>query len=114
MGRRSADVLLDTLALHGVDQFFCVPGESYLGFLDALYDDPKIKGVTCRHEGGAAYMALADSNITGKPGVLFASRGPGATNASVAIHAADIGAIPMVCFFGQVSRKQINKFPSQY
>jgi len=114
MARRSADVLLDTLALHGVDQFFCVPGESYLGFLDALYDDPKIKGVTCRHEGGAAYMALADSNITGKPGVLFASRGPGATNASVAIHAADIGAIPMVCFFGQVSRKQINKFPSQY
>ena len=57
MGRRSADVLLDTLALHGVDQFFCVPGESYLGFLDALYDDPKIKGITCRHEGGAAHGA---------------------------------------------------------
>ena len=53
-------------------------------------------------------MALADSNITGKPGVLFASRGPGATNASVAIHAADIGAIPMVCFFGQVSRKPVS------
>jgi acetolactate synthase-1/2/3 large subunit len=113
MARRSADVFLDTLALHGVDQFFCVPGESYLGFLDALYDDPKIRAVTCRHEGGAAYMALADSTITGKPGVVFASRGPGATNASVAIHAADIGATPLVCFFGQVSRKQYNKFPSQ-
>lgn len=113
MARRCANVFLDTLALHGVDQFFCVPGESYLGFLDALYDDPKIRSVTCRHEGGAAYMALADSKITGRPGVVFASRGPGSTNASVAVHAADIGATPLVCFFGQVSRKQIHRFPSQ-
>ncbi|HAT34359.1 MAG TPA: hypothetical protein DCS82_01470 [Rhodospirillaceae bacterium] len=113
MAKRASHVLVETLALHDVDRFFCVPGESYLGFMDALYDDPKIHGVTCRHEGGAAWMALADSKLTGRPGVVFASRGPGATHASVALFSAARGAMPLVAMFGQVDRHLIEKGAGQ-
>jgi acetolactate synthase-1/2/3 large subunit len=102
--QRAADVLIDTLVLHGVDRIFCVPGESYLSVLDGLADRGEIGVVTCRHEGGAGFMALADARLTGRPGVVFVSRGPGAMNASIAVHSAQQDAVPLVVFVGQVER----------
>ena len=65
----------------GVDHAFCVPGESFLGLLDALYDAPSIRVIATRHEGGAAFMAVAEGRLTGRPGVAMVTRGPGAANA---------------------------------
>jgi acetolactate synthase-1/2/3 large subunit len=87
--------------LHGVDRVFSVPGESFLAALDGLYDHD-IQNVVCRQEGGAAMMAEADAKLTGRPGVLFVTRGPGATNASSGLHVAMHDATPMVVFVGQV------------
>jgi len=109
MANSAAKVLVDTLVAHGIDRAFCVPGESYLAVMDALYDDPVIDLVTCRHEGGAAWMALADAKLTGRAGVVLASRGPGATNASIAAHSAEQGSFPLVLLLGQVSRSKIGK-----
>jgi acetolactate synthase-1/2/3 large subunit len=109
MPNTAAKVLVDTLVAHGIDRAFCVPGESYLSVMDTLHDDPAIDLVTCRHEGGAAWMALADAKLTGRAGVVFASRGPGATNASIAAHSAEQGAFPLVLMLGQVSRPRIGK-----
>ncbi len=72
----AAEALLATLARHRVDRIFCVPGESYLAVLDALHDRPDIEMITCRHESGAGFMAVADAKITGRPGIAFVSRGP--------------------------------------
>ena len=94
-------ILADRLALHGVDRVFSVPGESFLAALDGLYDHD-IQNVVCRQEGGAAMMAEADAKLTGRPGVLFVTRGPGATNASSGLHVAMHDATPMVVFVGQV------------
>lgn len=113
MPATAARILIDTLRLHGVDRFFCVPGESYLAVMNELVDHPVIDVVTCRHEGGAAFMALADAKCTGRPGVVFASRGPGATNASVAIHSASQGAVPMVVFLGQVGTRVLGRGHTQ-
>ena len=113
MPQTAAKILVDTLRLHGIDRAFCVPGESYLAVMDALVDDPAIDIVSCRHEGGAAFMALADAKCTGRPGVVLASRGPGATNASVAIHAAHQGAVPLVVLLGQVGTKRIGMTHTQ-
>ena len=82
---RAADLMAKSLEKQGVERMFCVPGESYLALLDALHDT-EIEVVACRHEGGAGFMAVADAKLTKKPGVLAISRGPGATNASIAIH----------------------------
>jgi acetolactate synthase-1/2/3 large subunit len=113
MNKTAAKVLVDTLALHGVDRAFCVPGESYLAVMDSLYDDPVFELVTCRHEAGAAFMALADAKMTGRAGIVFASRGPGATNASIAAHSAEQGSFPLVLLFGQVTRQIIGKRAGQ-
>ena len=113
MTRTAAKVLVDTLAAHGVDRAFCVPGESYLAVMDALHGDPVLHLVTCRHEGGAAWMALADAKMTGRAGVALASRGPGATNASIAAHSAEQGSFPLVLLLGQVSRAKIGKGATQ-
>ena len=87
--RSGAQILVDQLRIHGVDTIFCVPGESYLATLDALYDARNdIKLVICRQEGGAAYMADAYGKLRGQPGICFVTRGPGATNASLGIHTA--------------------------
>lgn len=102
--RRAADVLVESLRAHGVDRLFCVPGESYLALLDALHDAPDIHLVAARHEGGAGFMALADAKITGRAGVCAVSRGPGATNASIAVHMAEQDAVPLVLLIGQVAR----------
>ena len=103
--RTAAQLLVAELAAHGVDRVFCVPGESYLAGLDALYDERGIETVTCRHESGAGFMAVADAKLTGRPGVAMVSRGPGATNASIAVHTAQQDAAPMVLFVGQIERK---------
>jgi acetolactate synthase-1/2/3 large subunit len=104
--RRAADLFVDCLRAHGVDRIFCVPGESYLDVLDALADATDIDTVVCRHEGGAGFMAAADAKITGRPGVVAVSRGPGATNVSIAIHLAQQDAVPLVVLIGQVARHE--------
>ena len=107
VGRTGGQVLVDQLLIHGVDHIFGVPGESYLAALDALRDARNaIKFVICRQEGGAAYMADAYGKLTGKPGVCFVTRGPGATNASVGVHTAFQDSTPMVILVGQVAREQ--------
>ncbi len=101
--RTAAQVLVDQLRLHGVRHLFCVPGESFLAVLDALYDSD-LDVTVCRQEGGAAMMAEAVGKATGRPGVAFVTRGPGATNASPAIHIARQDSTPLVVFVGQVAR----------
>jgi acetolactate synthase-1/2/3 large subunit len=101
--RTAAQALVDQLVIHGVEHIFCVPGESFLGVLDALIDSP-ITVTVCRQEGGAAMMAEAVGKATGKPGVCFVTRGPGATNASAGIHIAHQDSTPMIMFVGQVER----------
>lgn len=103
-GQRAADLMVDCLAAQGADRVFCVPGESYLALLDALQDSQKVELITCRHEGGAGFMAITDAKITGQPGVAIVSRGPGATNASIAVHMAEQDAVPLVLLIGQVDR----------
>jgi len=96
--------LIDNLVAQGCDRIFCVPGESYLAALDALHDTPEIDLVVCRQEGGVAYMAEADGKLTGRPGVAFVTRGPGATNASIGIHVAMQDSTPMILLIGDVAR----------
>ncbi|WP_137391261.1 thiamine pyrophosphate-dependent enzyme [Rhodoligotrophos defluvii] len=103
---RAADVIVEALRQHGVERVFCVPGESYLSLLDALVDAPEIATIPCRHESGAGFMAVAEAKLTGKPGVFMVSRGPGATNGSIALHVAEQDAVPVICFIGQVSREE--------
>ncbi len=109
MPRRAADLIVDCLAAHGVDRVFCVPGESYLAVLDALHDSNAIETVICRHESGAGFMAVGDAKLTARPGIAFVSRGPGATNASIAVHVAEQDAVPLVLFVGQVPRPEIGR-----
>jgi acetolactate synthase I/II/III large subunit len=101
--RTGGQILVDQLNLHGVDHIFCVPGESYLAALDALHD-AKINVTICRQEGGAAMMAEAYGKLTGRPGICFVTRGPGATNASPGIHIAKQDSTPMILFVGQIER----------
>src|SRR6478672_7314627 len=101
--RTAAEVLIDQLRIHGVRHVFCVPGESYLAALDAFHDSD-IAVTVCRQEGGAAMMAEAVGKATGRPGVCFVTRGPGATNASPGIHIAQQDSTPLIMFAGQVSR----------
>jgi acetolactate synthase-1/2/3 large subunit len=102
--RPGGRILVDALRIHGVDRLFCVPGESYLDVLDALYDTPQIAVVVAKHEGAAANMAEADGKLTARPGICFVTRGPGATHASVGVHTAYQDSTPMILFVGQVQR----------
>lgn len=101
--RTGGQLLVDQLGAHGTRTVYGVPGESYLAALDALHDSP-VRMVVCRHEGGAAYMAEAHGKLTGRPGICFTTRGPGATNALVALHTADQDATPLILFIGLVPR----------
>ncbi len=101
--RTAAQVLVDQLVINGIEHVFCVPGESFLPVLDALHDSP-ITVTVCRQEGGAAMMADAVGKATGKPGICFVTRGPGATNASPGIHIAQQDSTPVIMFVGQVDR----------
>ncbi|MCT7664486.1 thiamine pyrophosphate-binding protein [Shinella kummerowiae] len=108
--RSGGQVLVDALRVHGVERVFGVPGESYLAALDAFHDaEEAIEFVICRQEGGAAYMAEAYGKLTGKPGICFVTRGPGATNASVGVHTAFQDSTPMILFIGQVARDQMER-----
>ncbi|WP_353946149.1 thiamine pyrophosphate-dependent enzyme [Streptomyces sp. HUAS MG91] len=110
--RTGGQVLIDQLAAHGTDTAYGVPGESYLAALDALHDAP-VRMVVCRHEGGAAYMAEAHGKLTGRPGICFTTRGPGATNALVALHTAHQDATPLILFIGLVPRGHTDRHSFQ-
>jgi acetolactate synthase-1/2/3 large subunit len=99
-------LLIESLRAHGVKKVFCVPGESYLDALDALHDADDIRTITCRQEGGAAFMAEAYAKLTGHPGICFVTRGPGACNASIGVHTAMQDSTPMILLVGQVARDQ--------
>ncbi len=103
--RTGGELVVKMLEENGVDRLFCVPGESYLAVLDALYDS-SIAVTICRQEGGAAMMAEADGKLTGRPGVCFVTRGPGATNAASGVHVARQDSTPMILFVGQIARGQ--------
>jgi acetolactate synthase-1/2/3 large subunit len=108
--RHGGKILADALAAHGVRAAFGVPGESYLPVLDGLYDHrEQLKFIICRQEGGAAYMAEAWGKLTGEPGVLFVTRGPGATNGSVGVHTAFQDSSPMVVFVGQIGNEMADR-----
>ena len=104
MTRTGGRILVDQLVIQGCDRIFTVPGESFLAVLDALHDTPAIELVTCRQEGGVAFMACADGTLTHRPGVAFVTRGPGATNASIGVHVAMQDSQPMILFIGDVDR----------
>ncbi len=108
--RTGGQLLVDALKVHGVELAFGVPGESYLEALDALYDArDRIRYVICRQDGGAAYMAEAYGKLTGRPGICFVTRGPGATNASIGVHAAHQDSTPMIIFIGQVGNDFVER-----
>lgn len=106
--RNAAQVLVDQLLAQGVDHVFCIPGESYLPVLDALVESG-IQVTVCRHEGGAAMMAEAYGKATGRPGICFVTRGPGATNAAAGVHVASQDSTPMILFVGQVERRFLGR-----
>jgi len=101
--RHGGQILVEALRLNGVTRVFSVPGESFLAALDGLHDSG-IANIVCRHEGGAAMMAEAAGKLTGRPGVAFVTRGPGATNASAGVHVARQDSTPMILFVGQIAR----------
>jgi acetolactate synthase-1/2/3 large subunit len=102
--RTAGEVLIDQLVIHGVRHVFCVPGESYIAALDA-FCDRDIAITVCRHESGAAIMAEACGKATGRPGVCFVTRGPGATNAAAGLHIARQDSTPLILFVGQIARE---------
>lgn len=101
--RHGGRILADQLRIQGVERVFSVPGESFLAALDGLHGSG-IANIVCRQEGGAAMMAEATAKLTGRPGVLFVTRGPGATNASAGLHVAMQDSTPLVAFVGQIAR----------
>jgi acetolactate synthase-1/2/3 large subunit len=108
LARSGAQILVDSLKIHGVDTAFGVPGESYLAVLDSMVDSG-IKFVICRQEGGAANMADAYGKLTGQPGICMVTRGPGATNASLGIHTSHQDSTPVILFIGQVGNDVVER-----
>src|SRR5919107_1362231 len=101
--RTGGQVVISQLRVNGIDAAFCVPGESFLAVLDALYDGPT-RLISFRHEASAANAAVAYGKLTGRPGVCLVTRGPGATQASVGVHTAAQDSAPMLLLVGQVGR----------
>ncbi|ESQ86650.1 thiamine pyrophosphate protein [Asticcacaulis sp. AC460] len=106
--RTGGQILVDQLKIQGVERLTCVPGESYLAALDAMYGNG-MDVLICRHEGGAAIMAEAYGKLTGKPGICFVTRGPGAMNAAHGVHIAQHDSTPMILFIGQVERAMLGR-----
>ncbi|NYT23747.1 thiamine pyrophosphate-binding protein [Alcaligenaceae bacterium] len=100
--RNGGQILVEALRRNAVDTVYSVPGESFLPVLDALYDVPEIRCIVTRHEGAASNMADAYGKLTGRPGIAFVTRGPGATHASNGVHTARQDSTPMILFVGQV------------
>jgi thiamine pyrophosphate-dependent acetolactate synthase large subunit-like protein len=113
MTQTVARLLAESLEAHDVDQVFCVPGESYVGLTSALIEKNSIRVVVCRHEGGAGYMAVADGRLRDRAGVAMVSRGPGLSNAMVALHSAYHDATPVVMLVGQVERRDFGRLALQ-
>jgi acetolactate synthase I/II/III large subunit len=113
MTQTVARLLAASLEAHDVDQVFCVPGESYVGLTSALIEKNSIRVVVCRHEGGAGYMAVADGRLRDRAGVAMVSRGPGLSNAMVALHSAYHDATPLVMLVGQVERRDFGRLSLQ-
>jgi acetolactate synthase-1/2/3 large subunit len=107
--RTGGHILIQQLAIHGAEFVFGVPGESYLEALDGFYDLKAPRFIICRQEGGAAMMADAYGKLTGRPGIAFATRGPGATNASSGVHVAFQDSTPMILLIGQVGRDMLDR-----
>ena len=93
--RSGGQILVDQLVAQGVERVYCIPGESYLAALDAMHD-AAIAVTVCRQEAGAAMMALTEGRLTGRPGICFVTRGPGATNAAHGVHIAEHDSAPMI------------------
>ena len=108
ISRSGGQIVVDALQVHGVDMIFGVPGESYLPVLDALHDST-IRFIINRQEGGAAFMAEAYGKLTGRPGICFVTRGPGATNAAIGVHTAFQDSTPMILFIGQVGNNFVER-----
>ncbi len=106
--RSGGRILVDQLVAQGVKRVYCVPGESYLAALDAMHD-AAIEVTACRQEAGAAMMALTEGRLTGRPGICFVTRGPGATNAAHGVHIAEHDSAPMILFVGQVERAMLGR-----
>lgn len=103
--RTGGEILADGLIAQGADTVFGVPGESFLAVLDAIHErSDNLRFITCRQEGGAAFMADASGKLTGRPGVCLVTRGSGACNASIGVHTAWRDSTPMVLLIGQVGR----------
>src|SRR3954469_22771775 len=113
MPQTVARLLAESLEAHDVDQIYCVPGESYIGLTSALLEGNSVRVIVCRHEGGAGYMAVADGRLRKRAGVAMVSRGPGLSNAMVALHCAYHDATPMVILVGQVERKDFGRLALQ-
>lgn len=108
--RSGGEILVDALRVHGVDTVFCLPGESFLAAIDALAGaSNKIRTVVARHEAGASHMAEAYGKLTGRPGICFVTRGPGASHASIGVHTASQDSTPMILFVGQVGRGMLGR-----
>ncbi len=101
--RTGGRLIVEALEANGVERIYSVPGESYLAVLDALHDSA-IRNIVCRQEGGAAMMADCEGRLTGRPGICFVTRGPGATNAAHGLHIARQDSNPMILFIGQIAR----------
>ena len=108
IARTGGQILVDSLQIQGVEMAFGVPGESYLAVLDALHDS-SIRFIVNRQEGGAAFMAEAYGKLTGRPGICFVTRGPGATNASIGLHTAQQDSTPLIVFIGQVGNDFVER-----
>ncbi len=114
MARSVGRLLVDSLEEHDIDLIYCVPGESYLGFTNALVDANRMRLIVCRHEGGAAFMAAADGRMQGgRAGVCVVSRGPGLSNAMIGLHTAYHDATPLVVIIGQVERFEAGRMALQ-
>jgi acetolactate synthase I/II/III large subunit len=108
--RTGGEILVASLLAQRVTHAFGVPGESYLAVLDALHDvADRLQFVICRQEGGASYMAEAFGKLTGRPGIAFVTRGPGASNAAIGIHTAAQDSSPMIVFVGQVGTDMVDR-----
>jgi acetolactate synthase-1/2/3 large subunit len=113
MTQTVAHLLAESLEAHDVDQVYCVPGESYVGLTSALIEKNSIRVIVCRHEGGAGFMAMADGRLRDRAGVAMVSRGPGLSNAMVALHSAFHDATPVVMLIGQVERQDFGRLALQ-
>src|SRR5947209_19116351 len=104
--RTGGQVLIDQLVIQGVQRAYCIPGESYLAALDAMFGGP-IEVLVCRQEAGAAMMALTEGRLTHRPGICFVTRGPGATNAAHGVHIAEHVSAAMIMLVGPVKRAML-------